>query len=121
MFIGFWLMTWAYVRRANGEFDALTQEIVREATRGGQEMSKHLKTLGALALALGATAVLASPPVGGELEKQATNWHAIIMFCLFVAMTMGITYWAAGRTKSASDFYRRRRHHRLPERHGDRG
>ncbi len=68
-------------------------------------MSKHLKTLGALALALGATAVLAGPPVGGELEKQATNWHAIIMFCLFVAMTMGITYWAAGRTKSASDFY----------------
>ena len=37
MFIGFWLMTWAYVRRANGEFDALTQEIVREATRGGQK------------------------------------------------------------------------------------
>jgi cation/acetate symporter len=68
-------------------------------------MSKSLKTLGALALALGATAVLAGPPVGGELEKQATNWHAIIMFCLFVAMTMGITYWAAGRTKSASDFY----------------
>jgi len=68
-------------------------------------MNKHLKTLGSLALALGATAVLAGPPVGGELEKQATNWHAIIMFCLFVAMTMGITYWAAGRTKSASDFY----------------
>ena len=35
MFIGFWLMTWAYVRRANGEFDALTQEIVREATQQG--------------------------------------------------------------------------------------
>ena len=68
-------------------------------------MSKSIKTLGAFALALGATAVLAGPPVGGELEKQATNWHAIIMFCLFVAMTMGITYWAAGRTKSASDFY----------------
>ena len=68
-------------------------------------MSQHLKTLGAIALALGATAVLAGPPIGGELETQATNWHAIIMFCLFVAMTMGITYWAAGRTKSASDFY----------------
>jgi len=37
MFIVFWLMTWLYVRRANGEFDALTQEIVREATRGGQK------------------------------------------------------------------------------------
>ncbi len=68
-------------------------------------MSQRLKTLGTLALTLCATAVLAGPPVGGELEKQATNWHAIIMFCLFVAMTMGITYWAAGRTKSTSDFY----------------
>ncbi|MEN9475649.1 MAG: hypothetical protein RIS48_2371 [Pseudomonadota bacterium] len=37
MFIVFWLMTWAYVRRANGEFDALTQEIVREAVSGGQQ------------------------------------------------------------------------------------
>src|SRR6266568_1092225 len=31
--------------------------------------------------------------------------HAIAMFLAFVALTMGITYWAAGRTKSASDFY----------------
>ncbi len=61
--------------------------------------------LGALLLSLSVTATLAGPPIGGELEKQATNWHAIIMFCLFVAMTMGITYWAAGRTKSTSDFY----------------
>ncbi len=47
----------------------------------------------------------AGPPVDGALEKQATNWHAIVMFCLFVAMTMGITYWASSRTKSAADFY----------------
>jgi uncharacterized membrane protein (DUF485 family) len=31
MFIFFWLLTAVYVRRANGEFDALTQEIVKEA------------------------------------------------------------------------------------------
>ncbi len=37
MFIVFWLMTWAYVKRANGEFDAMTQDIIREATRGGQK------------------------------------------------------------------------------------
>ena len=40
-----------------------------------------------------------------QTEKQATNWHAIIMFCIFVALTMGITYWAASRTKSTADFY----------------
>ena len=31
MFAFFWLLTAAYVRRANGEFDALTEEIVKEA------------------------------------------------------------------------------------------
>lgn len=31
MFVFFWLLTAVYVRRANGEFDALTQEIVQEA------------------------------------------------------------------------------------------
>ncbi|HMY50729.1 MAG TPA: cation acetate symporter [Zoogloea sp.] len=38
-------------------------------------------------------------------EKQPLNLHAIGMFVLFVSMTLGITYWAAGRTKSAADFY----------------
>ncbi|UCV03540.1 DUF485 domain-containing protein [Dechloromonas denitrificans] len=31
MFVFFWLLTAVYVRRANTEFDALTQEIVKEA------------------------------------------------------------------------------------------
>jgi len=31
MFIFFWLLTALYVRRANSEFDGLTQEIVKEA------------------------------------------------------------------------------------------
>ncbi|WP_375712099.1 cation acetate symporter [Azonexus sp.] len=63
---------------------------------------RHLITatglLGFASLALAADAV-------GVTEKQATNWHAIIMFCIFVALTMGITYWAASRTKSTADFY----------------
>ncbi|MDR1994128.1 MAG: cation acetate symporter [Azonexus sp.] len=65
-------------------------------------MMRHLITatglLGFASLALAADAV-------GVTEKQATNWHAIIMFCIFVALTMGITYWAASRTKSTADFY----------------
>ncbi|MFZ4536365.1 cation acetate symporter [Propionivibrio sp.] len=47
----------------------------------------------------------AGPPVEGALEKLPTNWHAIIMFCVFVALSMGITYWASSRTKSTADFY----------------
>src|SRR6185369_4378212 len=68
-----------------------------------------MRRLTQLTAALGLFAVAALAYAGGPLEgvteKQATNWHAIVMFCLFVAMTMGITYWAASRTKSTADFY----------------
>ncbi|WP_148213577.1 cation acetate symporter [Rhodospirillum centenum] len=43
--------------------------------------------------------------IAGQTELQATNWHAISMFLVFVALTLGVTYWAARRTKSAKDFY----------------
>ncbi len=36
MFIFFWVLTAVYVRRANTEFDALTQEIVRDAWKEGK-------------------------------------------------------------------------------------
>jgi len=41
----------------------------------------------------------------GEGTKQDLNVPAIVMFFLFVAATLGITYWASKKTKSASDFY----------------
>ncbi|MBE5253456.1 cation acetate symporter [Mixta mediterraneensis] len=41
----------------------------------------------------------------GEVQKQATNYQAIIMFVVFVAFTLGITYWASKRTRSRSDYY----------------
>lgn len=48
---------------------------------------------------------LAAGPLEGPVQQQATNWTAILMFLAFVAVTLGITYWAASRTKSAADFY----------------
>lgn len=33
IFVSFWLLTAAYVRRANGEFDALTADIIQEARK----------------------------------------------------------------------------------------
>ena len=59
----------------------------------------------ALALLVLSGLAFAGPAMDAAGAKQATNWHAIIMFLIFVAMTMGITYWAAGRTKSTADFY----------------
>lgn len=59
----------------------------------------------AATLALLTPAVAMAGPDLGAAEKQPLNWHAIGMFFVFVLMTLGITYWAAGRSKSASDFY----------------
>ncbi|QQS53148.1 MAG: cation acetate symporter [Candidatus Competibacteraceae bacterium] len=41
----------------------------------------------------------------GAVKKSAVNIPAIIMFLVFVSATLGITYWAAQRTKTAKDFY----------------
>ena len=63
------------------------------------------RILSALSLLLLHGLAFAGPAMDAGGAKQATNWHAIIMFLIFVAMTMGITYWAASRTKSTADFY----------------
>ncbi|MCL7461605.1 cation acetate symporter [Pseudomonas sp. NW5] len=53
--------------------------------------------------------LLASPvyadALTGEVEKQATNWTAILMFLVFIVGTMGITKWAAKRNTSTADYY----------------
>ena len=40
-----------------------------------------------------------------NVEKQPINITAISMFLIFVVTTLGITYWAASKTKSMDDFY----------------
>ncbi|WP_169392542.1 MULTISPECIES: cation acetate symporter [Psychrobacter] len=47
---------------------------------------------------------MAAPDLG-VAEQQATNWHAIIMFMIFVGFTLVITKWAAKQTQSTEDFY----------------
>ncbi len=41
----------------------------------------------------------------GAAEQQAANWPAIAMFAVFVAVTLGITRWAARKTRTTADFY----------------
>ena len=54
---------------------------------------------------LGLSSLAAAEAVTGEVQKQPLNLPAIIMFLLFVAATLMITYWAAKRTRSTSDYY----------------
>ena len=65
-----------------------------------------------LLLASSAFAQQAAAPAAAPVAQQAAqvvqktlNVPAIVMFLIFVAVTLGITYWAAQRTKTAKDFY----------------
>lgn len=53
----------------------------------------------------GAQQVFAAGAIEGEVERQALNPVAIVMFLIFVAATLGISYWASKRTQSSKDFY----------------
>ncbi|MGE4473267.1 MAG: cation/acetate symporter ActP, partial [Sulfuricurvum sp.] len=58
-----------------------------------------------LLLVLLSAAAYAGEALSGAVEKQPLNMSAITMFIIFVGATLGITYWAAKRTKTAKDFY----------------
>jgi cation/acetate symporter len=58
-----------------------------------------------LFLILGTIGVFAAGAIEGVNPEQPLNISAIVMFLIFVGGTLGITYWAAKRTKSAKDFY----------------
>ena len=67
--------------------------------------AKLLSRIGTGLLVLGLPALALAKGDMGQMEQQPLNLHAIGMFFVFVLMTLGITYWAASRTKSTSDFY----------------
>ena len=48
---------------------------------------------------------LSSLALFADDSKSGVNMEAMIMFFAFIIGTMGITKWAASKTKSASDFY----------------
>ena len=59
----------------------------------------------ALLASFSITPAFCAPAATGPVEQQPLNTIAIAMFVVFVAATLGITYWAARRTRSAADFY----------------
>ncbi|WP_165673134.1 cation acetate symporter [Metapseudomonas otitidis] len=61
-----------------------------------------MKALASLLLGAG---LLASPLAFAADASRPLNWTAIYMFLAFVVFTLGITRWAALRTRSTADFY----------------
>jgi cation/acetate symporter len=70
-----------------------------------RSLSRILTTAGLAAAAAAMATGASADAIGGELERQPTNWTAIAMFAVFVALTLWITRWAARRTQTAGDFY----------------
>ncbi|MDH4554501.1 cation acetate symporter [Pseudomonas sp. BN417] len=62
-----------------------------------------MKTLHSLLLAAGLLS--AESALAADAAARPLNWNAIGMFLLFVLFTLGITRWAALRTRSTADFY----------------
>lgn len=50
-------------------------------------------------------AIALAETIAGPVEKQPLNITAILLFLAFVLTTLGITRWAAHRTRSNADFY----------------
>lgn len=65
-------------------------------------MKRFITIIASLSIA---SAAFAAGAVEGAVDKQALNVNAIVMFLIFVLATLGITYWAARKTKTAKDFY----------------
>ncbi|MGN0920606.1 MAG: cation acetate symporter [Cellvibrio sp.] len=63
---------------------------------------KNLSLFTALGLMMSAVAAATHAATS---TSSSSNFAAIAMFVGFVLVTLGITYWAAGRTKTTNDFY----------------
>ena len=50
-------------------------------------------------------ALSATYAFAAETAGSSVNVTAVVMFLVFVGATLGITYWAARKTKTAADFY----------------
>ncbi|MNB99553.1 Cation/acetate symporter ActP [compost metagenome] len=58
-----------------------------------------------LALFLLPLAAVTDVAMAADSASRPLNWNAIGMFLVFVLFTLGVTRWAALRTRSTSDFY----------------
>ncbi|BCG02768.1 cation acetate symporter (plasmid) [Paraburkholderia sp. PGU19] len=68
-------------------------------------MKRCVKLIGGVLAACIACDAMAAAEVLEKVQKQPLNTTAIVMFLAFVVATLGITYWAASKTKSMKDFY----------------
>src|SRR5690606_8678977 len=93
--------------RTDWHLRAARQRRVRSPESGNPQRGAAMiaRLLAAAALFAASPLLLAGEALTGEVQKQPTNWTAIIMFVVFIVFTMGITKWASKRNTSTSDYY----------------
>lgn len=85
-------------------FFASIMSIITPAKLRGKTAKSLLMFFGVIAALLASQTAFADA-LTGDVQKQAINVTAIIMFVLFVLATLGVTYWASKQTQTTSDFY----------------
>ena len=68
-------------------------------------MKRCVELIGGVLAAFISCDAMAAAEVLEKAQKQPLNTTAIVMFLAFVVATLGITYWAASKTRSMKDFY----------------
>ena len=68
-------------------------------------MTRTIFAAAVAALVLVAVPAFGAGPAVDAAAKSSINLHAIAMFVAFVVLTLGVTYWAAKRTRSTAHFY----------------
>ena len=61
--------------------------------------AKSMKGKWLLLASLASSPLLAADALTGEVQRQPLNVSAIVMFVVFVAATLFITYWASKRNR----------------------
>ena len=86
-------------------FSLLLSLIYVVVTNRAADRAARLMGLAALALLLPCLALAAPATDAGAPEPARLNVTALVLFLVLVAGTLVITWWAARRTRSATDFY----------------
>ncbi|MEZ5788493.1 MAG: cation acetate symporter [Xanthobacteraceae bacterium] len=68
-------------------------------------MNRTIFAAASAALTLAVAPAYAAGPAIGDVAKSSLNVSAIVMFLIFVVLSLGITYWAAKRVRSTASFY----------------
>ncbi|HLM32364.1 MAG TPA: DUF485 domain-containing protein, partial [Solirubrobacterales bacterium] len=108
-----WILGGLYLRRADRDFDPLARRTAEKALEVGSGVARTRECTdgdggsrsGAGRPAHGRRGPRAMTAVLAQAGSGRFNRLAFIIACCVLAVTLGITYWASKRTRTATDFW----------------